>query len=610
MWNLADRLSAPGRRAFSLPLAAIPPGRASVRAVPPAAFELSEPPPVEGDVGGRRQTLDLALRILIPVPDGGFTDEDGLPDPRIRLHAMVPGPVRFLPAADGLGDRLVITTPAFVPARVLGAGVHWWERWMEAQCIPQMVIYENVDRAHLEQLVRGLPPATGAGPPAPRFGLSLPAGVTAARLDAFVADFFSGRDGFILAAQAGAVLGRAALAVAAAEAAKGTRELVLHARYQGHTEAAPHPMNPRELLYLLFGDDSAEAREHPLLLRMEEKGKTQTGVHPESRRMLLRPPLRTSARVRWEARQEIDHHQRRWRPSGPNQTDGRLGPERFYNRHERQGRRFNAGEYHPFNKCNLFVSDICLRAGFRVGVHPVGTQRWHYVDANSYTNLAHAPGVSAETAKQPRVPLTGAGPVGRAVWGWQVENWLADAPPETRMRRIDDAITGEGRCLILAGGRKRLFRGTDIEDCAAALRRDPIGHIVIVESAAGTVELADATAPARGLAKLDVETLQASGEGAVDPLWKARLGGAAGSASDPRGFLRLHLIELHPGRDPDTLQGLADLNVQTVNRNLLGVPDERADPARRKVVEGQPRMCCQDNYPPRNAAPTVVPCPA
>ena len=80
----------------------------------------------------------------------------------------------------------------------------------------------------------------------------------------------------------------------------------------------------------------------------------------------------------------------------------------------------------------------------------------------------------------------------------------------------------------------------------------------------------------------------------------------AGAAAGATGFIRLHLIELHPGKDPDTVQGLRDLNVR--NRgdiNLIGLVNERALPERITHTPAgvplppppNPGQCCQDQYP-------------
>jgi hypothetical protein len=47
---------------------------------------------------GSNQTADLPFHVTIPVPAGGFQLDAGLPDPRMRLHAIWSGLLRFAPA--------------------------------------------------------------------------------------------------------------------------------------------------------------------------------------------------------------------------------------------------------------------------------------------------------------------------------------------------------------------------------------------------------------------------------------------------------------------------------------------------------------------------------
>ncbi len=47
------------------------------------------------------------------------------------------------------------------------------------------------------------------------------------------------------------------------------RELRIEVRHADHSDTNPQPMNPRELLYLLSGNDSTVATTHPLLLAMD-----------------------------------------------------------------------------------------------------------------------------------------------------------------------------------------------------------------------------------------------------------------------------------------------------------------------------------------------------
>ena len=597
-WNLVDALSVINqRRTFFLPLASIPPERSNTAPVDENLFEITENYSTQPD--GR--TSDVSLNILCNAPAGGFASDGGLPDPAIRLHAVDSGQISFRPADSVMGDRLILTPPRF--AFINTTEVKWWQRWIEADCIPQAVIYENVDRTRLEARLQGIiPEMSNVG------GLNFPSQVTAANKANFIQQFLNGAAGHFITAVSGAYIGVAGLADSTANPLDLTlpRLLKLHVRYHNHTDANPHPMNPREFFHLLFGNDSQEAQNHPLLRRIESTGQGQA-VQPETRRMVLRPPLRTWRRVEWEADQEINNHSRDWRPAGS------LGSDRLFNTHTRDGRSYNQGNYADSNKCNLFVADICLRAGFRNCIHPVGNNRWHYIDANSHTNLTQQGNGNTD-----RIALQGSNEDRNVTWAWKFENWLRAQPAANRQQLLNEAMAEEGRCFILAGARARRFVAQNlpggvqgVANCGNSLRRNGIGHIVIVKEFLNQPMLMANAGD--GLQQLRVRTMEASGGGAVNRDYNAQRGGVAGAAAGAGGFIRLHLIELHPGQDPDTQQGLRNLNIRNINRNLLGTASERAADRRlTRNPNGTPRtdnQCCHDNHPPRNAAPTEIPCP-
>jgi hypothetical protein len=558
-WNLVDALSEPvssARRAFYPPLASIPPGRSVVRAVDPTQFQPADDRANENDPFFREPN-DPVFLIGITPPAGGFTDEDGLPDPAIRLHAMAPGIVRFQPADGNMADRLVLEMPTFLSSF---ATVPWWDRWVEADCVPHQVIYENVDAHALQTLLAGLQPGQD------HHGLHLPPEVEdeAQKAD-FTATFMAGSAAHFLTAEAGAVLGTAAppISLPGEPGPFDARQLLLHARYAGHTDADPRPMNPREFLYLLFGKDSPEADAasplaHPLLRKMDLDGHLQAGL--ETRTMRLRPPLRTYARVIWEADMERLHHSGDWAKASNVSA-------RFYNSHQREGRRFNSGGYDQATcppqppgdpvggcwKCNLFVFDVVLRAGFRVGVHPVGPNRWHYVSAGQATGR-----VDRAATAHDREPVQGqisAGAANPRVWAWKIERWLrtiAGATPTQLAPNLNRALNEEGRCLILSGSR-------------AGGRA---GHIVIVTSVHDQPVLVPPAQAGQGLSSIRIHTSEATRNGATirpappDPSVEFGLAGGGGAADGTHNFVRLHVYELAPGQDPDTPGGLQDLNVR------------------------------------------------
>ena len=565
------------------------------------------------------RTSDVSLNIQIQIPAGGLSDEDGNPDPLIRLHAMDTARIHFEPASGGMQDRLVVQLLTFVFYRTSPLRRNmprWFGRWEDAQSIPTMLVYENVDRAQLQVLLNGVAAQVDdlyENRVAPTNGVTFPTSVIQANKANFIAQFLAGAANHYIYAQSGSVIG-----TAATDPSDATRRLLkLHAFYQDHTAADPHPMNPRELFYLIFGDDSTETRNHPLLVRLNEFGQNNQGaINPESKRFLIRPPLRTWKRVEWEANQEINHHAANWTPAGS------IGPNRFYNNHSRNVgrgvvRTFNNNNYAGFNKCNLFVADIAIRSGFCACVHPVGAANWHYMDANSYSNNIQR--VVAGAAG--RIGASGSGGDAARTWAWKVENSIRAQPAADRRQFLNDKMQQEGRCFILSGARARRFRNhtivpgvNGIADCAIALRRIGIGHIVIVREVLAQPQLVAAVGD--GLQEINMDTWQASGAGAVNVNYRPQLGGAAGAAAGAGGFIRLHLFELQPGGDPDTVQGLRSLNVQNVNRNMLGTAGEAA--ANNRITHtpaGVPLPappaagnCCHDNHPPQGANPTTVPC--
>jgi hypothetical protein len=618
-WNLVDDIglaAAPAatRRHFFVPLASIPVGQTAVRPVDRTMYTFTETYTTLAAPDGR--TSDVSLNIQIQIPAGGLSDENGNPDPLIRLHAIDSARIHFEPAGAGLQDRLVMEmlTFGFLRTPLITGVPRWFGRWEDAQSVPLTLVYENVDRVQLEALLNGIAAPVDASilnRVGPTNGLHFPADVIQTTKANFVAQFLTGAANHFVYAETGSVIGTAAV-----DPADATRRLLkLRGRYQDHTAADPHPMNVRELFHLIFGDNSTEAQNHPLLVRLNETGQNlQAAIHPETKRFRLRPPLRTWKRVEWEADQEINAHQNDWAPAG------NLGTNRFCNSHSRQDgavtRTFNDGNYGGADKCNLFTSDICLRAGFCAIVHPVGANGWHFHDSNSHTNNIHRlAGADA------RIAATGSAADAARIWAWKIENALRAQAAADRQQFLNDAMQEEGRCFILSGARARRFLNHQvvpgvqgIANCATSLRRNGVGHIVIVEEVRAQPQM-HATG-GDGLQSIEVSTWEASGAGADSRNFNARLGGAAGAAAGGTGFIRLHLFELQPGGDPDTVQGLRSLNVQNAHRNLLGNANEAASSRRMThtpvgvalPAPPAPGTCCQDNHPPSNAAPTGTVC--
>jgi hypothetical protein len=641
-WNLVDHLSAAsGRRAFYPPLASIAPGKLSTRSIDRTAFAIG--PPAASNNNG--VTLDVPLNIRITPPFGGFVDEPAsgltdsdsgfvdsfaLPDPLVRLHAIGSCFVRYKPT-DATRGKLLLKLGLFLAAAGtprdwgLNRLPPWWRQWVSAGCIPTDVIYENVDFAKIQELLGRIAApidTTYENRVAPTYGLLFPAEVTAADKNAFITQFLAGNDDYFLYATAGAYIGMAAQAPPASN--MGTDSLLtLHATYHDHTTAVPHPLNPLELFYLLFGNDSVEAvgagptPPHPLLKRIDELGSVQPqqSISLETKRTLLRPPLRTSKRVAWEARQEILNHHLNWR------KDGNLGAGRTFNTHSRGGMTYDFGySFNDSNKCNLFVSDICLRAGFRVCLHTLGggSTVTHYNDANGYSNHAH----DAPSTANERTAMRGA--FNRAwpdtaldpdiTWAWKIETWLrSQCDPSIdaneRLTRINNAILEEGRCFILAVARPRQFniRHMKATECTVGnLEKHGTGHIVIVDNVSRIP--AFATTLGRGLTSIAVNTFEAGTNGGANSReYQPALSGWAPTADSESGFVRIHLFELQPGKDPHTLQGLRNLNISNSNPNMSNPSADwvaKSVPIDRDTNGGTipPTQWCHDNYPSNTAS--------
>ncbi len=311
-WSLVEELSIAGgdRRAFYPPIASLPPQRTEVGLVDPNQFALADARANLNDPFFQNPN-DPVLTIRINPPNGGYVNQGNLPDPAFRLHAVTSGRLWFRPATAAMEAHLILEMPIF--QLITQQQVPWWERWTEVGqgvCIPYLLVYENINVAELASLVNNLVHSDSF------FGLSLPTEVSndlVAR-QAYIDEFLQGsRIDFerpLIVREAGAVIGTAA--ADSDPAAPADQRLVrLHACYLGPTPIAPYafaedhgqtPMNPRELLYLLFGNDSEEVlrTQHPLLMRMDDQGRNSPLGVLEARTMRLRPPLRTIARVRWE----------------------------------------------------------------------------------------------------------------------------------------------------------------------------------------------------------------------------------------------------------------------------------------------------------------------
>jgi hypothetical protein len=576
-WNLVDHLSPKrGPRAFHMPLASVAPGsRSKIDTTLQSLFAFYEYP----------ESGERALQIQIKLPPGqtGFGQDPEAPDlphPAIRLHAMMgPSVVTFEPAAPPHRDRLVLRSLALmIPSKPLPP---WFELWKRANCIPETVIYENVDKQHLEKLLKGLPTTTEG-----KYGLSFPTRAGGGPIDAgakntFIAGFLAGKPDLFLVAGAGAFLGIAGpTELAPGDATQ--KEVRLHVAYQDHSSTKPHWLNPREFFYLLFGEASAEAKSHPLLAKLDQDGKKQLSSNRQliaSKSFVLRPPLRTYKRVEWEALQEISHgHAASW---GQNAS---LSTHRFFNDYKgdaythlyaiptgQQSVRFvNDYAYQGNWKCNLFVTDICLRAGFRVPVIIDRRSRrlWYYAGTGAYGRAVHhaGPAQSSGGAQLPeRIPLLGVAQVQgqRRRWGWKIEGTLrrqgAGGGASSAVSWLNNAIDQESRCFLMV----KYKPGNS--ECS-------IGHVAIIHH---VEDLQFTNSPGLGYQSLRARLIEAWGSGIARvsntwprsrerrrSYWCVEEDDDGNVVSRTRQEQYIHILELEPGLDPDYFVGLRDILVQ------------------------------------------------
>lgn len=571
-WNLVDHASVAaqddpitksGRRAFYLPLASIPPGKKEVqRQADKNQFEPVDDVPLPSN--------DPVFRISITAPSGGFRPDGDLPDPAIRLHAMAAGDLRYKPAL----KQLILTIyPITWETFVLPL---WWGQWTLAgvECYPHQVIYENVDENQLHTWLNNLKPDK---PDQSFYGLSFPKPAPVGPnipIDAsFIPNFLRGEAPYFLVAASGAVIGTADTSPPGNSDPAAPRLVRLRARYYHNTDPGRRPMNPRELLYLLFGDDSDETQNHPLLQRMDEIGRNDN-TRIESKTIRLRPPLRTWKRVIWEADFELlNSYRHLWgvwelrKPDGtlvraakcnpPNDDCGRC-TTRVYNTY-RSGNgnalSYGAERIRPYNHCNIFISDVALRAGFRILIQTIGAA-WHYVEAGGYGRRVHA-----ARADTDRVPLRGRSAGIDIPWGWKIDGWLGGIHHSLREAALNDAMQEEGRCLILVGERSD-EQGKDPD---VGHSNTHIGHILILENVNAEPTFLHPRRVRDGLQTIRFISREAQGVGArtrAGVFSLAPRGQIVKVAADATGgFSTLHIFELHPGQDPDTLVGLENCNV-------------------------------------------------
>jgi hypothetical protein len=538
-WNLTDRLSPSAFRYFHLPVASDPTGAGELPSVPPSRYFVSE-----SVVDGMPR-----LQVMVTETSEGFPTENGLPAAVIRLHAMGSGTLAYRPQIGSLRQCLLLT---FVPAWLfLAFRVRWLARWLEADCVPETIVYDNVDPVRLRLLLADTPTIAH---PAPFEPLQFPLGVRQGELNKteFLDRFMAGEPGPTMWVRRGACIGQ----MASTAASPTSRQLGLTARYQGHTDASPRPMVPRELFNLFFGNDSIEFATHPLLQAIQERGESDTTL-PVTRRMLLRPPLRTNARVVWEGVQELPDHSR-WSEGGVLDTTKLLNTLDEFDRLK---------TYEGLFKCQVFAFEILLRSGFHVRMHRYvenGVVYLYYYRVNRLAREARD--VKGMTSEKPGV----LGYEGEEPWGRRWDRKLTALPAEQQPVEINRMIDEEGRAFYLL----REFEGKPGHRHS--------GHLLLIERVHETVpadwnpampaltvywEKEGSTAGARGTAIglmwISADVIQAPlgglerGPDLVVTQWpKTAKPEVRADASTNNDLL---LIEAIPGPDPHTLDGVRAL---------------------------------------------------
>ena len=157
---------------------------------------------------------------------------------------------------------------------------------------------------------------------------------------------------------------------------------------------------------------------------------------PLTQRMLLRPPLRTNARVVWEASQELPDHAR-WH------QDGVLDPTKLLNPIDDFDR---LKTYEGLFKCQVLGFEMLLRSGFRVRMHRYvkdGQVHLYYYRVNRLAREARD--VKGMTSQKPGV----LGYQGEASWGRRWDLKLMALPAAQQPVEINRMIDEEGRAFYL-----------------------------------------------------------------------------------------------------------------------------------------------------------------
>ena len=209
---------------------------------------------------------------------------------------------------------------------------------------------------------------------------------------------------------------------------------------------------------------------------------------------------------------------------------------RHFNRWEWNACPDKNGDVRGCWKCNLFVFDVALRAGFRVMLGEVGANLWHYQAPSGIAPQISTLRMFANGELLAKVPLETRIGIAALRVAWNIEGRLREVGSAGVMDEINRQIDQEGRCFAVV----------------TAPHGSGSGHMVlverIIESSWGKAVLTEL--PDHGFVSLYLIARGAGPYGAQRHNY----------LPTENTYSLIHLIELHPGQDPDTPRGLRDCN--------------------------------------------------
>lgn len=512
-YNLVDSTNLDGRRIFCMPIAEPPPGVIVDYGINQIRYSprYIDGPPRE-------------LEVRVADTDGFPEVEVGLPAPSMRLNSMASGWLTL--NLSNPEPRLILDTPGFT----VGLGIPWYQRWADKGLLPTQITYNNIDLDWTSRLVDPL----RAGGDILINGLQLPLSAAPADASNYIDDFLAGNSLKSIFAESFAVIG------AAGRIPETTDRLF---RLSAHYDAV-RSMHPRELLNLLFWREEADEFLNPALVSPPP----EKYYHPLLRQlnsideMKLRPPLRTSKRIEWEARQEITWRAKSW--GFPNRLLDANGNSVLQN--PRIQNDADLRFYASYNKCNVFVSEICFRSGFRTIVYAPNRRYWR---ANAMASHGSA---DDRTAEATHIQQNGKTWALKRVPSFRQAFRSAKSAVQVQLAidQTNHRISEEGRAYLIAIRRRDTDAKGDLRP----------GHVVLLESLTSVgrdSKDADDDRDFHEIGSLQANILEAATA-------SARAGSISINNLVRSGFNydMVSLLEIHPGGDPTEAWGIEDLIVR------------------------------------------------